>query len=70
MAVVIVLFLALFGCDAAWHVKHDNLETVQHDNLAAQSWDQQNLKREDAGCPTSNFVPDGTVSKLCPMDSR
>ena len=32
----------------------------------AQSWDQANLKRNDAGCPTSIFVPDGTTTTLCP----
>lgn len=34
----------------------DSVETVQQGKLvSAQSWDQENLKRNDHGCPTAIF---------------
>lgn len=36
------------------------------DMASAQSWDQENLKRYDVGCPTAVFIaPDGNLEQ-CP----
>lgn len=32
-----------------------------------QSWDQENLKRNDAGCPTAIFVAPGGKLAQCPF---
>jgi len=31
----------------------------------AQSWDQENLKRKDSGCPTAVFIAPGGDLKQC-----
>ena len=33
--------------------------------LHSQSWDQENLKRGDSGCPTAIFVAPGGELKQC-----
>ena len=32
-----------------------------------QSWDQENLKRHDAGCPTAIYDAPGGVLRICPI---
>jgi hypothetical protein len=34
--------------------------------LPSQSWDQENLKRNDSGCPTSIYIAPGGNLQLCP----
>ena len=43
----------------------DSVETVQQGKLVpAQSWDQENLKRNDHGCPTAIFFVNQTTGLL------
>lgn len=32
-----------------------------------QSWDQENLKRNDSGCPTGIYDAPGGILRLCPV---
>lgn len=69
MIIVAAVMLILFGIDVGWHC-HDNQEGGNaHIHRArlheqAESWDQENLKRNDRGCPTAVFVaPEGNLEQ-------
>jgi hypothetical protein len=52
-AAAIALLVMLSGCAA--HLPHRE---------PAQSWDQENLKRSDHGCPTAIFIaPNGALTQ-------
>jgi hypothetical protein len=57
-SILLALTLALVACNAAPPVRHPDGFFMQKN----QSWDQENLKRNDYGCPSSIFVaPDGNL---------
>jgi hypothetical protein len=59
LAIVLTIWLAaLCGCAGA-------SAPIHHD--PRESWDQQNLKRYDDGCPTSIYWAPGGVLELCPI---
>lgn len=68
--VLYVLFVE--GCSALppFNSKVDDCETrpsgwCKHYNTADQSWDQENLKRNDTGCPSAVYdAPNGNL-RLC-----
>jgi hypothetical protein len=64
MALVIILFTFLAGCDAAWHLHHDAPPK-------SQSWDQENLKAGDNTCRTMVYRVNPATKELeqCPPDS-
>ena len=52
---------------AKWYLdclNQDTRDTVERTDRRAQSWDQENLKRNDKGCPTAIFVaPNGNLTQ-------
>lgn len=47
---------------AVFHMRPYNLHEGE---LKLQSWDQENLKKNDNGCPTAIFVAPGGELKQC-----
>jgi hypothetical protein len=53
-----LILLVLFGCAAQ--------PLPLPDRPSAASWDQENLKRNDHGCPTAIFIAPEGVLEECP----
>lgn len=58
-------FLLLAGCNCSGGFLNMSDEWCQK-HTAAQSWDQENLKAHDSGCPTAIYVNRNGVLALCP----
>jgi hypothetical protein len=59
VAITLAVWLAaLFSSGCATTLPHHN---------PAYSWSQDNLKRNDSGCPTAIYVAPGGVLELCPV---
>ena len=61
----IITAALLAGTVFAMAVK-DGAHRAAQINAAAQSWDQENLKRHDSGCPTAIFIAPNGVLEQCP----
>ena len=61
---LILLLLSGCACDGGWRNMSDRW--CEEHQRAAQSWDQENLKRHDAGCPTAIFVAPHGELQQCP----
>lgn len=61
--------LIFFGADVMVHEHHKIMDDRQPPTDAGagpgQSWDQENLKRDDAGCPTAIYVAPGGELEEC-----
>ena len=60
IAMTLLLYAAIFG-GVYMFWKH-----VEQTVAKSYSWDQENLKREDHGCPTAIFVAPGGELNQCP----
>lgn len=55
-------FLAMAdGCEPKW-----TLGPCKPERPKSMSWDQDNLKRQDYGCPTAIYVAPGGNLEQCP----
>lgn len=72
MIVIVTILMVLAETVAVVHQAHEDkrhAETVHRTvtagpNSPAQSWDQENLKRDDHGCPTAIYVaPNGNLEQ-------
>ena len=62
---VVVLTLADLGA-SMWTSPHHSAAALNPPPPRSESWDQENLKKDDHGCPTAIFTaPDG-VLRQCP----
>lgn len=56
--IALLFAITLVGCATP----HPQTAHLGGFNLRSQSWDQENLKRNDHGCPTAIFIaPDGNL---------
>lgn len=72
IALVALAFMVIAETVALVHLDHQDAKTSPVDsqaraetNLPSQSWDQENLKRNDAGCPTAVYVAPGGNLEQC-----
>lgn len=56
--------LLLIACILAVYYRPHPVSPPRHARHA-QSWDQENLKRTDSGCPTAIFIAPGGVLEQC-----
>lgn len=75
---VVLMAIALSGCATLenaglyaktdeWCAKHP--EAPKRNCARADSWDQENLKRHDKGCPTAIYVaPEGNLTLCYPSE--
>lgn len=66
LILIIVVLIQLSGCRCNGGFRNMSDDWCEQHPAKSMSWDQENLKKADAGCPTSIFVPDGTTTQLCP----
>ena len=69
-------FLLLAGCNCSggllnmcdeWCQKHTAAQSSDSAELShTLDWNQENLKRNDSGCPTAIYVNQNGVLALCP----
>jgi len=53
----------LYQMSDEWCVSHPTAKTSR---CAKLSWDQENLKRHDRGCPTAIFIAPKGILRQCP----
>ena len=58
-----MMLIALTACSCDGGVR--NMSDRWCDARASQSWDQENLKRHDVGCPTAVFIAPGGNLEQC-----
>jgi hypothetical protein len=59
---IILIIASMTGCGLL-----PPITSMRDDRIPQKSasWDQENLKRHDAGCPTAIFIAPGGVLKQC-----
>jgi hypothetical protein len=70
-AITLAIWLAAFcssGCTPRPMPPTNLVVVITEVHVPSESWDQDNLKRNDAGCPTAIYdvSPDGLL-ELCPL---
>jgi hypothetical protein len=66
MIVLMILAVLAVGCDVHYKLRPEPPQPTQSSPVVDHSfsWDQQSLKRSDAGCPTAIFVaPNGDLEE-------
>lgn len=66
VAVIVIAVVEAVGIVHQNHAEKAATFSAQREENPAQSWDQANLKRNDAGCPTAIYVAPGGTLEQCP----